>query len=479
MSLTPGEVRAVIDDPARRAVLPAATLARVLLDRIGELDPLLGAFITVTPELALADAERADAARAAGRPLPLDGMPVAVKDLLDLAGVPTTGASRLFEGRVAAADAPAVACLREAGAVVLGKTNLHELAYGATTDNPPPFGACRNPWDLERIAGGSSGGSAAALAADLCAGALGSDTGGSIRIPAALCGVSGLRPTYGTISSRGALHVAPTLDTIGPMARSVDDVARLHAVLAVHDPEDPYAVSRPTPEPAETDVASLRIGLPRTFFFDRLDPEIEASVRTAAEALARLGARVEEIDLPAGEDLCRATAAIVRSEALAVYREHVDARPELIGEQIRERFRLGEELRGEEVADAQLRMREWQQTLRRVFGAVEAVLTPATNTVAPRLGEPSSIETTWNLTYLTYPWSLSGLPTLTFPCGFTRAGLPVGVQLTAGPLREPVLFAIGSAYQATTGWHRARPDDPPRRGPDTSAPYSSGSSPSR
>jgi aspartyl-tRNA(Asn)/glutamyl-tRNA(Gln) amidotransferase subunit A len=455
--LSEGGLRAAIDDPGRRAEIPATVLAQAFLDRIGELDGLFNAFITVTPELALADARRADEARAAGRPLPLDGMPIAVKDLIDVAGVRMTGASRLFEHRVAEEDAAVVARLREAGAVVLGKVNLHELAYGATTTNPPPFGACRNPWDRERMAGGSSGGSATALAADLCVGALGTDTGGSVRIPSALCGTSGLRPTYGAVSNRGALHVSPTFDTIGPMARSVDDVARLYAHMAGYDPDDSFAVRHPAPERLETDVARLRIGLPRGFFFDNLEPEIAALMSAAEETLAGLGIQLEEIELPADESLCQATGVIVRSEALAVYREHVDTHPELIGEQIRRRFQMGEELRGEEVAAAQLLMREWQGALRQVFESVDAILTPATNTVAPSLSEPNSIETTWKLTYLTYPWSLSQTPTLTFPCGFTAAGLPVGVQLTSFQLGEPVLFAIGSAYQRTTDWHRRRP----------------------
>jgi aspartyl-tRNA(Asn)/glutamyl-tRNA(Gln) amidotransferase subunit A len=461
-SPTAEQLRAAVDDPALRTAVSAEALTRALLDRIGKLDGILNSFITVTPEVALADARRADEARAAGRPLPLDGMPIAVKDLIDVAGVRMTGASRLFEQRVATDDAVVVARLREAGAVVLGKTNLHELAYGATTTNPPPFGACRNPWDTERMAGGSSGGSGAALAADLCVGALGTDTGGSIRIPSALCGVSGLRPTYGTVSNRGALHVSPTLDTIGPMARAVDDVARLHGHMAAYDPDDPFAIAYPAREPFAVDVAGLRIGLPGGFFFDQLDPEIDALVTAAAETLSRLGADVVDIHLPAGEALCQATGVIVRSEAVAVYREHLDARPELIGEQIRRRFRMGEELQGEQVAAAHLLMREWQRELRASFRSVDAILTPATNTVAPSLSEPNSIETTWKLTYLTYPWSLSQMPTLTFPCGFTAARLPVGVQLTGPPLGEPVLFAIGSAYQSETPWHRARPEDEQR-----------------
>jgi aspartyl-tRNA(Asn)/glutamyl-tRNA(Gln) amidotransferase subunit A len=459
--MTPDEVGAVIDDPQRRADVPAVELAEAFLARIEELQPVVNAFITITPELALSAAQGVDEARERGESPPLDGLPIVVKDSMDVAGVRTTGASRLFEHRVATEDAPVVSRLRRAGAVVLGKANLHELVFGATTVNPPPFGPCRNPWDIERVSGGSSGGSATALAADLCVGALGSDTGGSIRIPSALCGVSGLRPTFGTVSNRGSLQVSPCLDTIGPMARSVVDLARMLRHMAAYDPADPWAVDYPRaadpPSDLDREIDGLRIGLPRGFFYDELDPEIEALVRGMAETFETLGARVDEISLGADEQLCHEAATIIRSDALAVYRGHVDERSELIGEDILRRFRLGEELGGEAVAAAHQHMREWQRDVREMFRTVDVVLTPATNTVAPAIGRPNTIEMSWKLTYLTYPWSMAGVPVLTIPCGFTAAGLPVGVQLAAAQLGEPVLLRAGAAYQRATDWHRRRP----------------------
>jgi aspartyl-tRNA(Asn)/glutamyl-tRNA(Gln) amidotransferase subunit A len=447
-----------IDDPGRRRTLPAAELTEALLERIERLGPPTGAYLALTPDIARADAARADAARERGHPLPLDGMPIALKDSLDLAGVPTTGASRLFEHNVASQDAVAVHRLREAGAVVLGKTNLHELTFGMTTRNPPPFGACHNPWDMDRICGGSSGGNGAALAADLCVAALGSDTGGSIRVPSALCGVSGLRPTYGAVSTRGALHISPSLDTVGPMARSVEDVARVHRCIVGFDRRDPWAIEYPPAlrEP-EHAVSGLRIGVPLGFFFEGLDPEVETCVRDVADALTTLGASVEEIMLPADESLCHAAATIIRAEAIALYRRDIDDHPELIGEEIRRRFELGAQLSGEMLAAAHLVAHAWRCVVRETFDTVDAILTPVTAIPAPLLDEPDSIETTWRLTHLTYPWSLAGTPSLAFPCGFTSSGLPVGAHLTAAHMREDVVLELGAAYQRVTDWHTRRP----------------------
>lgn len=449
-------LRRAIDDPTVRGTVPAVELAAALLERIAQCDPALNAFITVTPDLALADAARADAARAAGAPLPLDGMPIAVKDLIDVAGVRCTAASRLFADRIPTEDAVIVARLRAAGGVVLGKTNMDEIAFGATTTNPPPFGTCRNPWNTTRVAGGSSGGSGAAVAADLCVAALGSDTGGSIRIPSSLCGTSGLRPTFGTVSNRGSFHLCPSFDTLGPLARSVADLERLHAVIVGVDPEDPWAVVHP-PAREVSDVRGLRIGVPRALFFDNLGAGVEAAVRAAADTLAGLGAAVEDIDLSADEALSRATAAVLRAEALATYRELYDRSPELIGPEVLRRFRIGEQLSGEEVAAAHVRIREWQWEVRRAFGEVDVILTPTTGITAPPIDNPDPIETTWALTHLTYPWNAAQTPALSVPCGIAPDGLPVGVQLVAAPLGEATLFRLGSAYQQVTDWHRRRP----------------------
>ena len=295
------DVRAAIDDRRRRAEVGAVDLTQALLERIHETQPLLSAFITVTDDLALADAERVDRAREEGRRLPLDGLPVAVKDNIDVGGVRRTVASKFFEEFVPSADAEVVRRIRAAGAVIVGKAFLHELVYGATCTNAF-YGQCRNPWDTDRIPGGSSGGSGAALAADLCIGALGSDTGGSVRIPAHLNGVSALRPTFGTVSNRGVFPISWSFDTVGPMARSMRDVADLFRVMKGYDLLDQWAVPPPR-DAGETDaeagVERLRIGVPTEFFFEDVDPAIDRLVRAAVDVLASLGAEIVESRCPA------------------------------------------------------------------------------------------------------------------------------------------------------------------------------------
>lgn len=456
--LTHDEIGRLIDEPAVRGEVSATEVAETLLARIDSCQSFINAFVSVTPELALADAQRVDAAREAGKPLPLDGLPLAVKDNIAVAGVVTTMASRFFLENVAKRDAEVVDRLRAAGAVVLGKTNLHEFAFGATTANPPPFGICRNPWDLGRTPGGSSGGSGAALAADLCFAALGTDTGGSIRIPAALNGVSGLRPTFGSISNRGVFHVAATFDTVGPMARDAREVARLHELMTGFDPADARAVEHAPPavEIPGRGIAGLRIGIPTGFFFEAIEPEVEGCVRSAAATLADLGATVSEIELDADKSLCAAAAVIVRSEALALHRERFDTQPELFGEEIRRRFEIGGELKAWELAASLQLIYEWRRSLRAIFRQVDVVLTPATRIVAPRIEGAESVATSWDLTYFTYPWSCAGVPVLSIPCGFGAEGLPVGMQLVTSDWQERLLFRAAFAYQEVTDWHRQR-----------------------
>lgn len=455
-------LRRLIDEPERRANVPATLLTEALLQRIADENARINAFYAVLPELALADARRVDEARAQGRRLPLDGLPIAVKDNIDVAGIPTTAAS-LLPRTVPTEDAPCVARLRRAGAIILGKAALHELAFGATTINPAPYGATLNPWDADRIPGGSSGGAGAALAADLCLAALGSDTGGSIRIPAALNGVSGLRPTYGTVSHVGALHVSWSLDTLGPLARSVAEIARMLSHLTGYDPRDPWAVEYPdaADDPAvdlETGVEGVRIGIPESFFFHDLDDQVERCVRSVAESLASLGALLVPLRLPADERLCDAAATIIRSEALALHRRRYDEDPELFGEEIRRRFELGKRLIGEAVAEAHRLRIEWRHAVKAAFREhVDVILTPTTKTVAPRIDESESIATSWNLTFLTYPWSMAHVPALSIPCGLGDHGLPVGAQLIADHRREALLLRVGAAYQSVTDWHRRRP----------------------
>jgi aspartyl-tRNA(Asn)/glutamyl-tRNA(Gln) amidotransferase subunit A len=448
------ELRALIDDPDRRSEVPALELAEALLARIEAVGPVVNAFISVTPEIARADAQRVDSSRAAGRPLALDGLPVALKDNIDLAGVRTTVGSQVYADRVAERDAAVTARLRAAGAVVLGKLHLHEFVYGVTSNNPW-YGACRNPWDLERIPGGSSGGAGVAVASDLCIGALGSDTGGSIRIPAHLTGVTGLRPTYGAVSSRGAFPIARSFDTVGPLARSAVDVLRLLLQMAGYDPEDARAVPGRLAQPA----VGLRIGVPTgEWFFGDLDPEVERHVRGAAELLRDLGARVIEIAIPdaaaaAANDAC---STITRAEAYALHRRVYHDQPERLGDDTVRRLRLGEQVTGAEFADALQAMHEWRQAMRTVLEKTDVVLTPTAATAAPRTADSETVSTTARLTRLTHPFSVAGMPAVSTPCGMTTSGLPIGVQLAGAPWADAVVLRAAIAFQAASDWHLRR-----------------------
>lgn len=445
----------LVDDPLARSELPAVEVAQFFLDRIESSQSVINACITITAERALEDARRVDLARQAGTPLPLDGMPIVVKDNIDVAGIRTTVGSRLFENNVATRDAEVVHRLRSAGAVILAKTNLHELAYGTTSRNAA-FGPVRNPWDLERIAGGSSGGSGAALGADLCVGALGSDTGGSVRIPAALTGVSGLRPTSGSVSNRGSHSLCWTFDTIGPMARCVEDVWRLLPIMAAFDPADPRCVERPVQRPPKR-LGAMRIGVPEDDFFKDVDGEIEAAVRAARDVFTDLGADVRSISLPGAGEATRICNLIIRADALALYRVHLEEQPDRISEDIRDRLKLGAQVGGAELASLLQGMFEWRATIREMFAGIDVLLTPTTDRVAPTIESAQTLATTAVLTRLTYPWSLAHLPALSIPCGLSASGLPIGLQIVAAPWDEPCLYQLGVAFQQVTDWHRKRP----------------------
>jgi aspartyl-tRNA(Asn)/glutamyl-tRNA(Gln) amidotransferase subunit A len=446
---------ALVDDGELRRALPAVEVTQAFLDRISAEEPGLHAFVTVTPELALADARRVDDARAAGRRLPLDGMPIALKDNVDVAGVRRTVGSRLFADEVAEHDAPVVSRLRAAGAVIVGKTNMHELAFGATSANET-FGAVVNPWRPGWIPGGSSGGSGVAVAADLCVASIGTDTGGSIRLPAAFTGVAGLRPTYGAVSTRGVFPVARSLDTVGPLARSVLDVASVFHAIAGHDPCDPWSVELPPPS-AEVgaDVSGLRIGLPRPFFFEALDTEVEAAARAAANALRDLGAIVVDVELPGGAEAAEVCGVLVKAEALALHERELRERPELFEEGTRRRLALAEDLRASDLVRLSERAAEWRAAVRRAFAGVDLMLTPTTPAPAPATGEV--VTTTAAVVPFTHAISLARTPALSLPCGVTADGLPVGAQLVAAPGRDDLVLRVGAAYQSATGWHHLRP----------------------
>lgn len=440
-----------------------STLDRVnaCLGEIEARDPDLTAFITVTADAARDAAAAADAAAAQGRSLGLlHGMPIAIKDNIDTAGVRTTSGASFWSERVPNDDAPVVQRLLSAGAVLVGKATLGELVFDVRSHNPI-VGHAKNPWNTSRSPGGSSGGSAAALAADMCVGALGSDTGGSVRIPAAFCGVTGLRPTHGAVPSTGATPVSLSNDAIGPMARRAEDVARLFAVMAGYEPSDPHSIDHEFGNflPRLNDgVVGLRIGLPRNFFFDDIEPDIEDAVRAGAAALAALGADLVELDLPGAEETFHQTSVQIYCDAANHHRQRLEEEPDAFSAPIYERMRRGLDISGVDYA-ASMRFKEiWMRTMAHAFEHVDVILTPTSPVPAlPLADAPNLHELTARAASLTYAGSLASLPGLSLPCGFTSEGLPVGMLLHSAWWNDPLLLRIGCAYQAATDWHERRP----------------------
>ncbi len=437
---------------ARR--LSPVEVVSTLLGRI-EADET-NAFITVTAERALEDASRAEAEIMAGRRGgPLHGVPVALKDLIDAGGVRTTMGSAFFADHVPDHSATVSRKLEGAGSVLIGKTNTHEFAYGPTGDRSH-FGPTRNPYDERRITGGSSGGSGAAVAANLCYGALGSDTGGSIRIPAALCGTVGMKPTFGRVSKSGVFPLAWSLDHVGPITRTVEDNALMLNALAGHDPEDLYSV-----DPAAEDftrhlrrgVSGATIGLPSSFYFEHVDTEVEARVREAAEVFVSLGAGMREVEIPNLWETLYAQRLILAAEAYAVHEERLGAEPDRFDDQGLERLLDGERLRAFKYANAQQRRLRSRREYEEVLRSVDILLAPTVPIPATEIGQR---ETNINgreeavysaLTRLTGPTNLNGLPSLSVPCGTTSSGLPIGLQLIGLPFDEATLYRFGHAYE--------------------------------
>lgn len=437
--------------------LGPAQLVQACRAQADRLDPLLNAFITRT------DPGQGEAAGASG---PLGGIPIAVKDLFDVAGVPTTAGSPLFAERVAERDAHAVARLRGAGAMIVGKTNTHEIALGVTNVNPH-FGPCRNPWDPARISGGSSGGSAAAVAAGMCLAALGTDTGGSIRIPASLCGVVGLKPTYGRVSLRGVQPLSWNLDHAGPLARTARDAALLLGVLAGYDPADPASQDRPVddyPGALGGGVDGWRLALVTGAYTAACDAEVWEAVRVAAGVLRGLGARVDELALDWLVEAAAANGLMTQADAAAVHRERLQAQPERFGADVRERLLAGRDTACSEYVRARRTQAEARRRLEGVFESYDALLLPATPVAALEIEAiENSARQAPALTRFTAPFNLTGLPALSVPCGFTAQGLPVGLQIACGPWGEARLLRAGVAYQEATDWHARRLEPAPSR----------------
>ena len=458
--MTTADITALTLSDAAEAIrvhdLSSVELTDALLDRIERLDPRLNAFITVTADSARAEARAA--MDGSGPDGALRGVPIALKDLFDTAGVLTTGGAKILKDRVPAQDATVTARLRAAGAVFLGKLNLHEFAYGVSTDNPH-FGPCRNPWDTDRVPGGSSGGSGAAVAAGMCLGSLGSDTGGSIRIPASLCGIAGLKPTYGRVSRAGALPLSWSMDHVGPMAKTVRDCALLLGVIAGYDARDPASTDVPVGDylgGLEEGARGLRVGLPRRYFFEQVEPQVQAAVEEAARTLQSEGAAVRDIEIEEIELAGPLGATILASEASAYHQRWLRERPDDYGEDVRLRLTAGELYPAAAYINAQRMRGRVRDSFLRTLADVDVLLAPATPITAPPI-QGFTTEFRVNLTRFTTPINLIGLPSLSVPCGFDSSGLPVGMQLIGRPFEEALVVRAGRAYERATDWHTRRP----------------------
>lgn len=449
---------------ARRLIavgeLSPTELTRACLGRIEALDAETHAFITVTADAAMEDALAAEQRLERGEAGPLEGVPISIKDLFDTENVPTTGGSKILSDRIPERDATVVARLRAAGAVLVGKTNLHEFAYGVTSENPH-YGDVRNPRDFSRIAGGSSGGSAASVVLGMALGSLGSDTGGSIRIPSALSGVVGLKPTWGRVSGTGVLPLAWSFDTFGPMTRTVEDAALLLDVIAGPDASDPRTRLAPEPTRLAGDldggISGWRIGVPRDAF-DRTDAEIAALVRTALSRLEALGCRLIEIECPGAgqhEPIFRAMAGF---EVLSFHEKYLDERPGDYGPQVRTRMENGREIGRRDYLEARRDQLALLADLNECFGKVDLIACPTIPIPAPRVGEdPVAIGETPSPTLLVLTrnnrlFSITGTPAISVPCGFTAAGLPAGLQLAGPMFQEGRLLRAARAYEQDAAW---------------------------
>ncbi|MCH7477178.1 MAG: amidase [SAR324 cluster bacterium] len=450
---------------AAREISPVEA-TQAYLDRIERLDGRYRAFISVYPDQALAAARQAEQKQAKGHPPgPLHGVPLAVKDLFQAEGMKRTCGSKVFREAQPAPEATSVTRLKAAGGILLGLLNLHEFAFGPTGVNPH-FGTALNPWAPERVCGGSSSGAGGAVAGSLIAGALGSDTGGSIRIPAALCGVVGLKQTFGLASRHGIYPLCGEFDHGGPLARTVRDAALLLQAIAGEDPEDPTTLGAQAQEYSrylEGGLQGVRIGVPANYFFDDLHPEVDSGVRKAIAQLAELGAEVREVSLPFMEEVAWAWEAIALPEALVVHEEHLRTDGERLSPDVRARLERSRKFSAVELIKA-------RHTHRRVRAEMEALLTQVDVLATPTVPIPAvPVESgrleeggrTWDgpqvLGRLTRLACFTGQPAISLPCGMTSGGLPVGLQLMGGWFSEALLLRVAHGYEQATEWHRARP----------------------
>lgn len=443
----------------RRREISPVEITQECLACIARLNSELNAFITVMADSVLAEARAAqeEIARGVWRG-PLHGIPVAIKDLIDTAGVRTTSASALHKDRIPTEDAPVVRKLRDAGVVIIGKNNLHEFAYGGSS-LVSHFGEVHNPWNLERIAGGSSGGSAACVLAGMACASIGTDTAGSIREPASLCGCVGLKPTYGRVSCRGVIPLSTSLDHVGPLAASVHDVAIVLQAIAGYDPLDIHSADRPADAYADAlkeSTKKLRVGVPKRYFFDDLDSEVASAIEHALMGIGTLVGHVRDVSLDVPTDRT-----LPAAESYAYHSENMAASPGLYQPETLRRLRTGEKVTAAEYIERRRELEWARRTIHGVFADVDLLVTPTTPMPAPSIAElksdpdalrPAELKLLRN----TRPFNVWGLPTISLPCGFTQSGLPIGLQIAGPHWRDDLVLRLAHAYEQATAWHKRR-----------------------
>jgi len=449
----------------RKEVSPRE-LTRACLDRVEQWDGHLRAYITVLREVALTQAEETERAVLRGDALgPVYGVPLALKDAFAMRGVRTTGGTKVLDHHVPDYDSAVVERLRQGGAVFLGTLNMHEIAFGVTTANPH-YGIARNPWQREHIPGGSSGGSGVAVAASLCLGSVGTDAGGSVRLPAALCGIVGLKPTFGRISRFGTLPLSLTLDHNGPMTKTVTDAALLLQILAGPDRRDPDCSAKPVPDYTQAltgEVKGIRIGLPKEYFADAMDEEVRGAVVAAIRLLEGQGATVEEVSLPHSRYAPATLVGLAMPEASANHARYLKTQAHDYGEEVRNLLYMGMLLPAHRYLQAQRVRALINREIAAALRTVDVLVLPTAAIPAPKidqrhvtLGE-KTVNLSAALPRLTLPFNLSGLPAISVPCGFTVNGLPIGLQVAGRAFAEATVLRVAYAYEQQTSWHRQRP----------------------
>jgi len=448
----------------RRREYSALELTEACLRQIALFNPTYNAFITPTIEQAVMDSIQADVLLNNQSSFPdelsLLGIPLGLKDLINLAGVPTTAGSKFFASIIPDMDATVVSKLKHSGGVFLGKTNLHEIALGVTGVNRQ-YGVVKNPWNTSCVSGGSSSGSAVAVSLGMCLAAVGTDTGGSIRIPAALCGVVGLKPTYGRVSSYGIIPLSWNLDHVGPLTRTVRDAALMLSVMSGYDPHDPASTNIPVDDylmHLDGGVNGWRVALVMGNYVEAADMEVLAAINQAAQVFRDLGAQVEDVDLPWLEELTMANSQMTQADGAAFHHERLTKNPDWFGADVLQRLQIGAALSSSEYALARRTQAVGRRRFEILFEEFDILLLPTTPVPAPLIEDTGAIQASRQLTRFTAPFNLTGLPALSVPCGFTKTGLPVGLQIISKHRGEALILQAGYAFEQATEWWNHHPN---------------------